>query len=155
MNKRYIAHVSGILLSLIFVLTQFQNCTPVDPEANYGEVDGEMRVIDDWNAQKVAFIASDLSLNALATQVTVDGFCPRKAVDLEVSWHLVDDSHIQLDLDNGYAECEGGGFRFVLENLDQLECDKDYSILAGYDGIQEADMNFRIECDTTKSAQSD
>lgn len=154
MNKSFIAHVCGICFSLAFVLTQFQNCAPVSPESQYaGGAAGEVKVIEDWNGDKLSFVVRSLSIDPMASQINLDGFCARKADGIEVSWHLLDNLQADQDINNGIAECERGGFRLSLTELEQLDCDTEYTVVAGYDGVQEAQMTFNIACDSTKSAQ--
>ncbi|RME18466.1 MAG: hypothetical protein D6797_00390 [Bdellovibrio sp.] len=138
--------LAGIFAIMTLFLIQFQNCAPVSPiNGAIQNIDGEVRVIDDWNADSLLFFSKTATATPNVSTLNIDGFCNRKAKNMEVFWYLIDPSQPNLDISQGVAYCNNGAFR-VSVNTEALQCNKTYSLMAGFDGVKKAEISVRRPC---------
>jgi hypothetical protein len=84
-------------------------------------------VIEDWTTEKVDILGQVVQSDHTGNQLKIDGFCARKMEpDSALMWEVrADDESVLI---SGAVNCEGGGFRVEISDLDSLNCDEAYSL---------------------------
>ena len=80
-------------------------------------------MIEDWIEAKVTFVEPSLDLQSEVNETSLDGLCARKGSKL-LFWQLDDGQGESLT--GGEAQCVGGGFNLIVDQLQYLNCDADY-----------------------------
>lgn len=111
---------------LLGIILQFQNCAASNPHYEAGpSTDGQVRIIEDWQNQKISLVSNVLQIEANLQNLQVDGLCAQNMNDESpLAWQLVSEEGVFL---HGVVVCERGGFRVELLDVDNLACDKVYS----------------------------
>lgn len=134
-NHRYqplFSRVLPISSLLLLVLFKFQNCAPspqavasVDPD-----MDGEVRIIDRWSEQKVAFLSSTVSLPLDQNAVDLHGLCVGSVEGQLIEYQVIAVRDVPQITASGLVECVGGGFELMLRNLQASSCDESFRVRA-------------------------
>ncbi|MGE0763722.1 MAG: hypothetical protein AB7N80_10630 [Bdellovibrionales bacterium] len=123
--------IVSVTLGLSLLMTQFQNCAPAGQGALAGistDESPEVRVIEDWNTQKVDIFNSVVQANPEDTGVAVTGFCDRQMASHEpMSWHVSMPQDEEAVL-AGAVSCQRGGFSVQITELNQLRCGMAYNL---------------------------
>lgn len=147
MNHR-IRIVSIISLLTFGLLTQYTNCAPVDSASSLGsdqiaEVDGEVRIIDNWNTKPLIFAERAIRVESTASAVNVEGICLKSSAAKKILWAVEDQSGDQT-FEEGEAKCDRGSFTIQVAEIDSLPCDQNVKLLArveGSDQIEELNVD--------------
>ena len=77
MNYRKAIGVASTSFFLMILLTKYQNCAPAPTQGNQGEssIDGEVRIVDRWSNEKLAFAEKQVVAHDAAQSVEVHGLC--------------------------------------------------------------------------------
>lgn len=130
-NWRKWSALISIYTGSLALLFQFQNCAP--PSATQGasassSPNGEVRVVDDWNTQKVTLAQSAMTAGAAATSVQVDGLCDRHLdASSPLTWEVREPAGEASLLLAGTVDCQLGGFRILISDLRDLACNRTYA----------------------------
>jgi hypothetical protein len=109
------------------VLFQYQNCAPSEAlRTGYSEsVDGSVRVIEDWDLDKIAFVDTSVEIQAGTQTLLIEGVCSRRETE-QLDWLLQSPQHEGLQ--RGFVSCEGGGFSLKLLEVSELLCGVGYTL---------------------------
>lgn len=140
-NRQKWFGIGGISLTMLLLLSQFQNCAPSGLDglaaSDSSSLDPGMRVVDDWSAVKVNIFNNVVQTAAAETSVNVEGFCDRHIQQNEpMRWQVSAPSEelVGQAVEHGEAimagavGCERGGFRLQISELNQLRCDTAYNL---------------------------
>lgn len=125
---RWIATSSFALAGLI-TLGHFTNCAP-PPAGSVSEssgdtyYDGEVRIVDDWQSTEIAFLKSHQQVEQDVKTLVLDGICGRKSQG-SINWAIKGREEI-----SGVGECELGGFRIEVSDIESLDCGNTYFLEA-------------------------
>jgi len=125
---------------------QFQNCaapTTGDGEGTVTEGTGP-GFIDDLANQKLAFVESLIVTKHDKRTVNFDGLCDRDSHGKVVSWVIEDASNRDIILE-GSSECIQGGFRITADQMNSLDCNTDYDLVAAVGEFHD-DVIVRKKC---------
>ena len=125
-------HLAFYMFLGLFLLFKFQNCAPANLSAanSVAAPDPNFVGIIDNNVHKgtsISFVQSEV---AVADRLQVDGMCDGSQNGAILAWRVLDEnSSVVL---NGTAKCELGGFRISSTSVDQISCDHQYQLKAGF-----------------------
>lgn len=121
-------YIAGLLIGMLLLCSQFQNCAPAPSSPAPTGASPELRVIEDWTTEKVQILAHVLEVPASRDRLSVDGFCARNFPVGEILNWEVRDPAIEAAILSGQVGCERGGFRVELSELSELECGRAYNV---------------------------
>ena len=128
----------------------FQNCAPApnaDTELLSNDVDdGQARIVDDWQENKLNFVQPVVEVSVEDENIEIFGFCDRKAVGQDYDWEVIDPDSDDSLLIDGASQCEGGGFRLLVENLKSLQCGRPYKVQVYGENNQQDEMVLVRSC---------
>ncbi len=143
-NRPWQAWTAILGMTSLFIF--FQNCGqapgPVS-EASSGE---EVRIVDDWNQQKLVFATSLMEIDGDLDEALVEGLCDRKSLNTPLSWVLIDAEPTSEQAWEGEVFCERGGFRIALEHLETLQCNHEFRLLAQSQSGEKALLFLKRKC---------
>lgn len=131
-NVRKWSALAGIYSTSLVVLFQFQNCAPAPsaaaPAPAAKSPTSEVRVVDDWNVNKVGLSSQVFKANYVANYVQVDGLCDRHMDATQpLTWEVRDPGQPDVVL-AGTMDCQLGGFRVYITDVNSLSCDRTYAL---------------------------
>ena len=130
MNIRKIYSIGISILLGMLLLTQYTNCsTSPELEQALREASdgGEVRIVDDYNPNPIAFVQSNLELDQSQVTTEVFGFCQRDQYDKLLYWAVYDAQNDQL-MAEGESLCERGGFKISLQDVVRLDCESHHEV---------------------------
>lgn len=130
MNYRKWLNLTLIFTSTLFALVHFQNCAPaaIGTGAPVGSSDSEVRIVDDWNQQKVSMISQVVEAAPTDSWVRLEGFCDRHFDESDpLTWEIRQATASEDVVLAGTVDCQRGGFRVEVSDLTQLTCGLLYS----------------------------
>jgi hypothetical protein len=143
--------VVPISMLLLAVLFKFQNCA--GPEAGMIASDtggsGEVRIIDRWQQQKVAFL-SDTQFVVNPEDAVIQGLCVGGTTAEQISYEIIHTAGAEPSIQSaGTVDCRMGNFEIAVPDLQFSDCEDSYTVRAirvSGDG-GEAYTNVRPYCD--------
>lgn len=153
LNYRRWMATGSIFLLMLITIGEFQNCAPAGPASSGSSTSGgEVRIVDDWMQSKVNFVEASVELETNDAQAVVAGFCDRKAVDSPMNWVFYDAGSNSNVLSEGQVFCQSGSFQIELPDVQQLDCDVDYRLLAESENGDQDLIFLRRKCDASLTA---
>ncbi len=117
-----------VLVSMLILLTQYQNCAPpsqYDESLNEGAP--PISTIDDVNlSTNVQILEKDLVISESAESFSLNGLCFKEQSGAILKWTLSDPEGAVID--EGHVRCDLGGFHLEVLAGDDLHCDKSYTV---------------------------
>ena len=121
---------------MLLVLFQFQNCASQKTDASHGGTDGEVRIVDRWDQQKLELIAIQNSVGSSHTEVEVHGVCGDQSQGDVIEWQAIVVGDIPEVVSSGEVLCDQGGFQLPAETLALYEnCDTQIQVRAVRTGV--------------------
>ena len=110
---------------------KFQNCSaPSKGDADsFSEVGSGPGFIDDLVNKKLVFVENLIVTKHDSETIHFDGLCDRESDGKAVDWVIEDVSSRDVVLE-GSSECVRGGFRVTADQMNDLECNVDYDLVA-------------------------
>lgn len=138
---RWIA-TGSILMAGFLTLGPFTNCAPAPAGSSNGSSgeDAEVRIVDDWQNTEIAFLKSHEQVAQETKTLTLDGICGRKSQG-EIRWFIQGREEI-----SGVGECQLGGFRIEVSDLESLDCGNTYYLEAKTEGNEKAAIYLSRNC---------
>lgn len=132
------------------VLFQYQNCAPSEAlRSGYSEsVDGSVRVIEDWDLNKLVFSDTVIEIQPGAQTLVIEGVCSRRETE-QLDWLLQSSQHEGLQ--RGFVSCEGGGFSLKLLDISELLCGVGYSLQISDENGLGASLSLSKRCQPLSS----
>jgi hypothetical protein len=139
---RWIATSSLILVGFI-TLGHYTNCAPPPTGSMDQAADtsgDEVRIVDDWYQQEIAFLKTHEEVPQGKKTLVIDGICGRKSQG-EIQWFIQGREEIA-----GVGECQFGGFRIEVSDIQTLECGKTYYLQAKTETNESAAIYLSRNC---------
>jgi len=124
----------------------FQNCGQAPGPSTEVASEEEVRIVDDWNQQKLIFATSLLEIEGDEDEALVEGLCDRKSLSAPLNWILIDAEPTSEQAWEGEVLCERGGFRIALDHLNSLQCDLEFRLLAQSQSGERALLFLKRKC---------
>ena len=140
MRKR-ISIIAAFSALTLVLLTQYTNCAPVEGVSPLGvdgalpEVDGELRIVDNWNTKAILF--ADKNINIASAQETAEfhGICLKSAEVKNIYWTIENEGGSEPHV-FGEALCERGSFTIQLVDAEALPCNSNLVLIAYAEGSE-------------------
>jgi len=140
-SKRTVITIAVNVITLL-ILTQYTNCSQVDgvsglSSENIGtEIDGELRIVDNWNTKPILFAEKSLAIESTQEQADVHGICLKSSSISKIYWTIENQGGSE-PYEFGEAVCERGSFTIQVADASSLPCDQDLVLLASVEGSEE------------------
>ena len=150
-KNRWVAFLTSFCF-LFLLIAPFQNCSG-DKGDESSSPDGEMRIVDDWRNSKVMFHETLVVTHQSANNILFEGFCDRREENDVLNWELVDVASNSL-LDEGQVQCQWGSFDLLVEQMNGLDCGKDYELIISDVNGSTGSTVLRRKCEPQSSLSS-
>jgi hypothetical protein len=139
--RKRISIIAAFSAITLVLLTQYTNCAPVEGVSHLGvessllEVDGELRVVDNWNTKAILF--ADKKMNIESTQETVvfHGICLKSSEIKKIYWTIENEGGSEPHV-FGEAVCERGSFTIEVVDAATLPCNINLVLIAYAEGSE-------------------
>jgi len=134
---------------------QFQNCAaPNTGDAeNLSAGGSEAGLIDDLVNSKLAFVENLIVTKHDKGIINFDGLCDRESHGKVVNWVIEDVASRDVILE-GSSECIRGGFRITADQMNDLNCNIDYDLVAAVDEHHD-NVVVRKKCEPMSTVEDD
>jgi len=140
----------GLAIAGFILISQFQNCAPVDPNLTYDMPgnENEVRIIDRWDANEaLSIFVQGLTVLPDVASLTVTGQCTSDEGSDQAEWAVIGPQGLMF---NGVAACVQGGLSITLNEIAELSCGTDYDLVVDFAGESQA-VNLNRLCATNSN----
>jgi len=151
MSRQLSSRVIPISALLLLVIFKFQNCAPAPEMLNASaenDLDSEVRIVDRWSEQKVAFLSPAQIVDPEQQSLNVQGLCVGSEKGQAIAFQVILIDHSPHVVANGTVECVMGGFELPISDLKLKSCSERLQVRAARLGEDQsyAETILQLDC---------
>lgn len=117
------------IIGLPVLLSGYQNCAPSGGAGVNAGSGSEVGIVDEFNKASIQFVTPEIDVQSEVFATDLSGFCSRQHTDAQLKWAIWSPQKSEHPVLSGLGNCQGGEFVLKVDQLDQIPCGVQHTVL--------------------------